>query len=139
MADSSQRSQNRRGGDRRTGPRAAPGSAVWYVLGFLVLLALAEAVSYQLQNGEQISYSDFKVLVRQGKVQEVVLSDDRLHGWFKPPGNEPHGKPFSAVRVTDAKLPEDLEAHGVKYSGEVASRWLSDVVIGWILPLLFFV
>jgi cell division protease FtsH len=132
------RPQNRRANDRRSGPRTAPGGAVWYVLGFLLLLALAQGIFYQLQNGETIPYSDFKVLVRQDKVQEVTLSDDRLHGTFKPVGGEAHGKPFSAIRVTDAKLPEELEAHGVKYTGEVASRWLSEV-IGWVIPLLFIV
>jgi cell division protease FtsH len=137
MADTP-RSQNRRGGERRTGPRTAPGGAVWYVLGFLLLLALAQAFFYQIQNGETIPYSDFKVLVRENKVQEVTLSDDRLRGTLKPVGSEKAGKPFSAIRVIDAKLPEELESHGVKYTGEVASRWISDV-IGWIIPLLFIV
>src|SRR3954464_6328693 len=130
--------KNRRSGERRTGPRTAPGGAVWYVLGFLVLLALAQAFFYQVQNGETIPYSDFKAMVREGKVQEVVLSDDRVRGTLKPASGEQRGKPFSAIRVTDAKLPEDLEEHGVKYAGEVASRWISDV-IGWIIPLLFIV
>jgi len=124
-------SKNRRLGERRTGPR--PGGAVWYILGFLLLLAVAQAFFFQLQGGDTVSYSDFKNMVRQDKVQEVTLSDDRVHGKLKD------GKTFQAVRVTaDAKLPEELEQHGVKYSGEVASRWLSDV-IGWVLPLLFIV
>jgi cell division protease FtsH len=139
MADTSQRTpQNRRAGERRGPARPTAGSAVWYVLGFLLLLALAQAFFYQIQNGETIPYSDFKMKVREGQVQEVTLSDDRLHGILKPAGGEKTGKPFSAIRVTDAKLPEDLEAHGVKYTGEVASRWLADV-IGWIIPLLFIV
>jgi cell division protease FtsH len=122
--------KNRRLGERRTGAR--PGGAVWYILGFLLLLALAQAFFFQLQGGD-ISYSDFKNLIRQDKVQEVTLSDDHVRGKLKD------GKPFQAVRVTaDAKLPEELEQHGVKYAGEVASRWLSEV-IGWILPLLFIV
>jgi len=129
--------KNRRAGERRTGPRAAPGGAVWYVLGFLVLLAVAQGFFYQLQAGETISYSEFKALVREDKVQEVTLSEDRLHGTLKPVGTE-KGKPFAAVRVTDPKLAEDLEAHGVKYTGEVANRWLSDV-LGWIIPLVFIV
>jgi cell division protease FtsH len=130
--------KNRRLSERRGGPRTAPGSAVWYVLGFMVLLALAQAFFYQVQGGETISYSDFKNLVRQDKVAEVTLSEDRVHGKLKQAGSEP-AKPFQAVRVTaDAKLPEELEQHGVKYTGEVASRWLSDV-IGWIIPLLFIV
>src|SRR5580765_4451352 len=98
MADTS-RSQNRRSAERRGAPRTAPGGAVWYVLGFLVLLALAQAFFTQVSNGETVSYSDFKVLVRDSKVQEVWLSDDRVRGTLKPVGNEKNGKPFSAVRV----------------------------------------
>ncbi len=128
--------KNRRANERRTG-RAAPGPAVWYVLGFLLLLALAQAVFVQLQTGETIPYSEFKTLVREGKVQEVTLSEDRVHGTLKPTGGE-RPKPFTAVRVVDAKLPEELESHAVQYKGEVANRWLSEV-IGWIVPLLFIV
>jgi cell division protease FtsH len=134
MADTPQRG----GQNRRTSPRTPPGGAVWYVLGFLLLLALGQAFFLQIQSGETISYSDFKMYVREGKVQEVTLSEDRLRGLFKAEPGETRGKAFSAYRVTDAKLPEELEAHGVKYAGEVASRWVSDV-IGWIIPLLFIV
>ena len=48
---------NRRVGDRRTTPRSAPGGAVWYVLGVLLLLALAQAFFVQMQSGETIPYS----------------------------------------------------------------------------------
>ena len=110
---------------------------MWYVLGFLLLLALAQAFFLKLQTGDTISYSEFKALVRADQVQEVTLWDDRLRGIQKVPGN-PKGKSFSAIRVEDAKLPEDLEAHSVKYTGEVANRWVTEV-IGWIIPLLFIV
>jgi cell division protease FtsH len=138
MADTSSKppAKNRRGSERRPAPRA-PGGAVWYVLGFLLLLALAQAFFVQMQTGDTIPYSEFKSLVREDKVQDVTLSDDRVHGTLKPSGSE-KAKPFTAVRVTDAKLPEELEAHHVQYRGEVASRWLTEV-IGWIIPLLFIV
>jgi cell division protease FtsH len=138
MADTSSKppAKNRRGSERRPAARA-PGGAVWYVLGFLLLLALAQAFFVQMQTGDTIPYSEFKSLVREDKVQDVTLSDDRVHGTLKPSGSE-KAKPFTAVRVTDAKLPEELEAHHVQYRGEVASRWLTEV-IGWIIPLLFIV
>jgi cell division protease FtsH len=138
MADTTSKppAKNRRSNERRTTPRA-PGGAVWYVLGFLLLLALAQAFFVQLQTGDTISYSEFKSLVRDDKVQEVTLSDDRLRGVLKTASGE-KPRQFSAVRVVDAKLPEELEAHNVKYTGEVASRWLTEV-IGWIIPLLFIV
>jgi cell division protease FtsH len=130
-------STNRRTSERRTGPRTAPGGAVWYVLGFLMLLALAQAFFVQLQSGDTYSYSEFKRLVREDKVLEVTLSEERLRGKLKPQGAE-QPKPFAAVRVEDAKLPDELEAHHVKYTGEVANRWVTEV-IGWIIPLLFIV
>jgi cell division protease FtsH len=138
MADTTKPpANNRRSSERRTGPRTAPGGAVWYVLGFLLLLALAQAFFMKLQTGDTIPYSEFKEYVRTDKVQEVTLSDERLRGLLKVQG-DPKGKPFSAIRVEDAKLPEDLEAHNVKYRGEVANRWVTEV-IGWIIPLLFIV
>jgi len=131
--------KNRRSGERRTGARGAPGGAVWYVLGFLLLLAVAQAFFVQLQSGETIPYSEFKTLVREDKVQDVVLAEERVRGTLKPTSADGKGKPFTAVRVVaDAKLPEELEQHGVKYTGEVANRWLSDV-LGWIIPLIFIV
>ena len=138
MADTTnQPSKNRRTPDRRTGPRAAPGGAVWYVLGFLVLLALAQAFFLQMQTGDMISYSEFKTLVREAKVEEVRLSEERVRGTLKAPAGA-RGKPFSAVRVADPKLPEELEARGVKYAGEFTNRWVTEV-IGWIIPLLLIV
>ena len=47
-------------GDRRLTPRTGPSSAMWYVLGFLLLLALANAFFFSLQSGQTLSYSDFK-------------------------------------------------------------------------------
>src|SRR3954467_14564566 len=139
MADTpKQPAKNRRSSERRTGARP-PGGAVWYVLGFLLLLAVAQAFFVQLQSGETIPYSEFKPLVREDKVQDVVLSEERVRGTLKPVGSEAHGKLFSAVRVVaDAKLPEELEQHGVKYTGEVGNRWLTDV-LGWIIPLVLIV
>jgi cell division protease FtsH len=139
MADTTnQPTKNRRTNERRGTPRTAPGGAVWYVLGFLILLALAQAFFIQLQTGEAIPYSEFKTLVREGKVEEVTLSEERVHGTLKAVGSE-RAKPFSAVRVVaDAKLPEELEKNGVKYKGEVANRWLTEL-IGWVIPLLLIV
>src|SRR6476620_10309264 len=104
-------SKNRRNPERRLTPRAGTGGAIWYVLGFMLLLAIAQAFFYQMQGGETISYSDFKNLVRQDKVQEITLSDERVRGLLKPEAGNDKPKPFSAVRVTDDKLPEELEQH----------------------------
>ena len=128
-------------GDRRLSPRTTPSSAMWYVLGFLLLLALANAFFFSLQSGQTLSYSDFKNAVREGRVQEVTVAEDRIRGRMRqaPEKGSPN---FTAIRIDDPKLVEDLEAarakYGLNYTGEVANRWMAEV-LGWVIPLIFLV
>jgi cell division protease FtsH len=126
----------RRRGDRLRGAPSA-GSAVWYVLAFLVVAAIVQGVFYSFQAGRTVEYSEFKSLLRADKIQEVVLSDDRVRGVLKQPDDDGR-KTFAAIRIEDPKLVEELEQHSVRFSGEVASRWLPEL-LGWILPLLFLI
>jgi cell division protease FtsH len=128
---------NRRGTDRRVGPRSAPGSAMWYVLGFMLLLALGQAFFSSMYSGRSISYSEFKTLVREGKVQEIVVAEDRIRGTLKGTGDT-RSRAFNTVKIEDSKLIEELERSGVKYTGEVASRWVGEV-LSWVIPLVFLV
>ena len=121
---------------RRLGPRPAPGTTMWLVLGVLLLIAVGNAVFFTLRAGKEISYSEFKTRVRDGKVQEVTVAEDRVQGMLKV--DEGQGRAFVSVRIEDPKLVEDLEKHGVKYTGAVANRWVSEV-LGWVLPLIFLI
>ena len=135
MADETSQKQHKPA--RRATPRPGPGSAVWYVLGFLLVLALAQTFFVSMQTADTVPYSEFKTLVRQGKVQEATVTDDYVRGSLKPEGgNQP--RPFTTARIEDPKLLEELDQHGVKYNAEVANRWMGEV-LGWVLPLIFLV
>jgi hypothetical protein len=74
--------RDKRPGERRTlGAAGRPGGAVWYVLGFLVLMALAQAW-FLTPAGRQISYSDFKTAIRSGQVSEVVVGEQSIRGTY---------------------------------------------------------
>src|ERR671938_677956 len=88
----------RRTGDRRLTSRTPPGSAMWYVLGFLLLLALGQAFFFSMQSGETIPYSDFKTLLREGHVQEVTVAEDRVRGILKPEARG-HASCFTPVSI----------------------------------------
>ncbi len=129
--------RGRRKGDRRLGSRPGTSQTVWLVLGFLLMLALGQAFFFSMQAGETIAYSDFKAAVRAGKVEQVAVAEDRVRGVLKAEGDK-KARPFTAVRIEDPKLVEELEKYGVAHRGEVASRWMGEV-LGWVIPVIFFV
>src|SRR6476660_892139 len=124
--------RDRRPGDRRSLAPGRPGGAVWYVLGLLFLLALAQAW-FMAPPGRQISYSEFKQAVRAGQVAEVFVGDQSIRGTYKRETNG--GRTFTTTRIEDPKLLEDLDTNGVKYTGEFVNRWLPEI-LGWIVPLV---
>jgi len=141
MADDKAKPPNprgkRHGPERRLTPRQAPSQTLWMVLGFFLLLALAQAVFFSMQSGSTISYSDFKTAVRAGRVQEAIVSEEGIRGTMKAQGNA-KAEPFNTIRIEDPKLVEELEKAGVSVRGERASRWMGEL-LGWVIPLVFFV
>ena len=127
--------RGRRASDRRLTPRGGPFSAVWYVLALFLLLGLGQFTYFSMQGGQTLSYSDFKQRLRDGRVEDVFVGQDRIRGKLR---DDKGTHPFAAVRIEDPKLIEDLEKAGVKYTGEPANRWLSEAVT-WILPLIFLI
>jgi cell division protease FtsH len=111
---------------------------MWYVLGFILLAAIGQAVLASLQSGDTVPYSEFKNLVRQHQVQEVTVGEERVRAVLTKTDGNGKSRAVTAVRIDDPKLVEDLEANGVKYSGELASKWVGEV-LGWVIPLIFLV
>src|SRR4051812_34702811 len=120
----SPRVPNPRGGDRR-GQRSLPqrpSSTLWYGLALLLVLGLVQ-LYYSTPAGRSIPYSEFKTLLKNDQLAEITVSDQTLRGTLKEPAAEDpkHSKEFTTARVEDPKLTEELEAHGVKYTGELAT------------------
>jgi cell division protease FtsH len=129
---------SRKGGSGPRRPAAPrPVQSSWYLLA--LFLALAGVQTYLLApSGKAIPYSDFKDLVAGDKVAEVTVSDQVIRGQLRTGSADAKSRAFLTTRVEDPKLVEDLQAHKVKFSGEVASRWLPDL-LSWVLPLLLIV
>ena len=132
---------NPRGGEKR-GPRqfgGRPGLSWVYAIALLLLLGLAQ-MYYFVPQGKSITYSEFKGYVKSDAVTEVIVGEQTIRGTLKEPiaNGTRQTKDFTATRVDDPKLTEELEARTIKYSGESNNRWLPEL-LGWLLPLLFFV
>ncbi len=111
-------------------------TALWWFLGVLVVLAIGQAL-FMTPGGRQVPYSEFKALVRSGQVAEVAVGDSHIRGVLKK-AEQGQQATFSTTRIEDPKLVEDLDQAGVKYSGEVVSRWLPEI-LGWVVPILLLI
>jgi len=108
---------NPRGGDRRGTSRltSRPSSPLWYGLALLLVLGVAQAY-YMTPPGRSLPYSEFKQFVKNGEVAEISIGDQQIRGTLK--SGDAKSKAFTVTRVEDPKLTEELEARGVKYTGE---------------------
>jgi cell division protease FtsH len=107
---------------------------MWLAL-FLMSITLVMLWSREAQQVETIPYSEFQELLRQGRVEQVVVGEHDLHGSLFEP--LPSGaRMFRTIRV-DPDVAADLQAHHVPFSGEVASGGLSQVLtwISWMVLL----
>jgi cell division protease FtsH len=108
-------------------------SVGYFVLAFLLLVAIQALL---VENVWTLPYSEFKTLLREGKIASATLLEDRIVGAVKDPkGGE---RPFVTVRVTDPGLVAELEAARVPFSGKTESKWLANI-LSWVVPALVFV
>jgi cell division protease FtsH len=103
----------------------------WYFVVAMVLIAWLQGYVVEPQR-EKVPYSDFKQLVKDGKVENLVIGQDRILGETKD--EKGFAKPFMTVRVEDPELVRILEDKNIRYSGQSENRWLG-AMISWLLPL----
>ncbi len=109
--------------------------SIWYfIAALLVIMWLQTFVSEQQTN--RVTYSEFKEMIKAGKVESVVIGSDKVTATLKD-SKEPNRSVVSALRVDDPDLVKELEAQGIKYSGASDNKWFG-VLLSWLLPLAIF-
>jgi len=110
--------------------------SAWHIViavGFFILLQL-----YLLNPGvRDVSYSEFKRLVREGTVLECHITNTVIRGKLREIERETRKNVvFITARVDDPDLVKELEFVGVKYSGNYESPWFKTFFFTWVMPLL---
>jgi cell division protease FtsH len=108
-------------------------SPIWFAVALFGVLLIANLATVLLHQGQALDYSAFKTLLAQGQVVEVQLSKDSITGKYQDGSGSQ--KAFTTVRVEDPKLAEQLDAQKVRYSGEVQSAWMTEL-LSWVFPVL---
>ncbi len=129
-------------------------SLVYLLVGALVLSILQSWLI--APRTVSLTMSEFLALLRQGKVEEVALSEREIRGQARPgalPAQEPspsadrlrrmlgsddEPRVFTVTRipgVDDQWLIQELQQHGVTFSGRIETTFWRDLLFGWIIPL----
>jgi cell division protease FtsH len=118
-------------------PFGRPVSPLWLGALLFGILIAANVASHLLQPGKTLTYSEFRSLLAQGEIVDVKLSAESIRGHYRD--GQKQTQEFSALRIEDPKLVEELTAQKVKYEGEVRTQWLAEIT-GWLfLPALILV
>jgi len=108
---------------------------LWYfMIATLAVLWVADAWK-QYRQIEPIAYSEFQVLLKDGKVKEIAILDNHIQGTLNAPAPDGRDK-FITTRV-ETDLARDLAQYNVRFTGVVQSTWLKDL-LGWVIPALVF-
>ena len=109
---------------------------VWYiVIAFAGMLLLQYFLGVYQQQVETIDYSQFQSYLKDGKVDEITVSENYIRGRIKDPAPGQAGE-FITHRV-DPNVADDLSKYGVSYKGTTESTLLRDL-LSWIVPMLVF-
>jgi cell division protease FtsH len=110
---------------------------IWYiVIAFLLIFLLQNYLTSQKVN--EISYSQFKNLVRENRVEDLVITPENIKGKIKGgAGIELSGEPFQTVRVEDPELIKELDKTGIQYKGKRENKWVTGI-FAWVIPIIFF-
>lgn len=123
-------------GDRGPDQRKVHFSIWYFILAVLVIFWFQSILSEQ--QTDRVTYSQFKELIKSGKVASVSIGPDLVVATLKQADDKQQpAKTVSALRVDDPDLVRDLESQKIKFSGSTGDRWIA-TLLSWVVPLAIF-
>jgi cell division protease FtsH len=108
---------------------------IWYFIAAIFGILLLQDLWQAYRAVELVPYSQFQSYLEQGRVDNVVVTENHITGRIKDakPG-EPNQ--FVTWRV-DPGIAAELDKRGITYTGGTENNFLRDL-LSWIVPVLLF-
>jgi len=102
---------------------------LYFVIAFIAIIV----INSYLTSGEMktIPYSEFKQLIPESKVSDLVVDQDNIQGNLI--GTDGKKTRFLTARVDDPDLVKDLQKANIKFSGQYENK-IMKAIISWVLP-----
>lgn len=138
--------------------------SLMYFVSLFMTMILLEYLFFSGSPSKEIEYSQFVQDLNQGKIENVVISTDKIIGVYLPEDSvkadgldqtsenlKLSGVPtpwrvgyrklkdeierqFYVVKVEDVDLVRKLDTSGINYKGTIESNWLGNFISNWVLP-----
>jgi len=106
----------------------------WYFIIALFGVLLVQQWWQQAQTVDVVPYSEFEQMLKDGKISEVVVGDQRITGKLKSPEGR---KTVAVANLVDPRLAARLSKYNVPYTQVHQSTFLRDL-LSWVVPALVF-
>ena len=105
---------------------------LFIAFGLLLLFQSLWAGYNQIEN---VPYSKFQELLKDKQIEKVVVSPTQIQGEFKTPRE---GKKYFTTTPVAPAIASELQKYDVQFTGSTGESFFRDI-LGWVLPVLFFV
>jgi len=108
---------------------------VYFLLAFFGVLLFQEMWS-EFRQTASVPYNEFQMMLKEGKIKEVVIEDNYIRGTLKEPRTDKRSQ-FVTTKV-DPELAKDLGQYNIVFTRKIESTFLRDI-LSWILPAVVFI
>lgn len=114
-------------------------NAPFHIFYWIAAFAGIFLLQYLVANVEPIAripYSAFDQYLKDGKIDEIRISDRFIQGTLSTP--LPGGETRFTTNRVDPTFAADLQKYGVKFAGEIENTFLRDF-LSWVVPTALFI
>jgi cell division protease FtsH len=108
----------------------------WYIVFAVLLVVLMQSWWTESRRVENIPYSQFQLMLEEGRLESIGVSTTSIRGKLKFPTDQGHGY-IETTRI-DPDFAKDLANYDVEFEGRIESNWLPQV-LSWLLPVALLV
>ncbi|WP_438264057.1 ATP-dependent zinc metalloprotease FtsH [Aquibaculum sediminis] len=111
-----------------------PPFKLWHLMLILLSVMLLQSLLVESGTVRDMPYSEFEVLLEEGRLQDIEVAEDRITGTINPPMD---GQERFTTRRVDPAIAEQLRNEGVVFRGAPGPSVLASI-FSWLLPILVF-
>lgn len=109
---------------------------IWYVVMAFIAVSFIQLWWAESRATEKVPYSEFQILLQEGSLESIGISDTTIRGKLKKAQEDGHLY-IETIRI-EPDFAKDLATYNVEFTGVIESDWLAQL-LSWVLPAVVFV